>query len=79
MMCNGLKDRAPSFCFREKYSLTMKIINMIHFNKMIVANTKFELNSLTGVLNSAGPDGIRPKVFFTKTNKQQKNHQATHK
>lgn len=53
----------------------MKVINKIHFNKMTVAHTKFELNPLTGVLNSAGPDGICPEVFFAKTKtKKQANH-----
>lgn len=36
---------------------------------MIVAHTKSELNPLTGVLNSARPDRICPKVFFAKTKK----------
>ena len=55
----------------------MKIITVIHFNKMIVAHTKFELKPLTGVLNSAGPDGICPKVFFAKTRKTPSKLQIT--
>lgn len=42
----------------------MKIINMIHFNKMIVAYKAFDLNHLTGLSNSAGLDGMHCKVFL---------------